>query len=154
MSVDVTRLLASRDCTTAGWPNETDGPDGLCRTCRAALARPRPAWDPTEALRAVAPARAEPRVAAVSQDSKPEPAAEPVRVVLAVAPAEITDEELDQMIAEARPQPPSRRAPRHLRRRMSPILRRFRERLTQEQLGTVGPRPPAPSVRLPPGRWP
>lgn len=32
---DLTRLLDSSDCTGHGCPNEADGPDGLCRYCRA-----------------------------------------------------------------------------------------------------------------------
>lgn len=50
MSRDVTALLATSDCTTAGCPNETDGPDGLCRTCRAAPPRPVPTRGELRAL--------------------------------------------------------------------------------------------------------
>ena len=53
---DITAQLVTRDCTTVGCRDEADGPDGICRRCRAARDRPRVAWDPTEALRVIAPA--------------------------------------------------------------------------------------------------
>lgn len=53
MSVDVTRLLDSRDCSAWGCTNAADGPDGRCSICRAQP--PRKAWDPAATLAAPSP---------------------------------------------------------------------------------------------------